>query len=376
MVQFSNDLPYFTPLALTAEGVLVMDQRLLPSTEDWLTLTTVPQMVTAIADMIVRGAPTIGVAAAYGMVLSARNYSQHDTTVPPTSDFWQQWAQDKADLDASRPTAVNLAWALTQIDTKAQQCAHLPWAEFSAAIEAYAVALHQQELQACLAIGKHGAAELAPLIPTGATILTHCNAGALATAGYGTALGVIQAAYDADPTITVFASETRPRLQGAKLTAWELAKAGIPVTVVSDNMVAHLMQHGRINAVVTGADRIAANGDSANKIGTYSHALAARAHNIPFYIAAPMSTVDMALATGAEIPIEERSHDELWHAYGGKLPDAVTYLNPAFDVTPANLIAGIITQHGVARPQHTEQPFASFNQQPASYLDETATVLV
>lgn len=355
-----------------------MDQRLLPANETWLTLTTVPAMVDAIATMVVRGAPTIGMAAAYGMVLCIRNHTPEPNNAPPSKGFWQQWGMDLATLNASRPTAVNLAWALTQMNTQAKQLAHRPWGDFSAAMETYAVALHRQELEACLAIGRYGAKAMAAHLPAGATILTHCNAGPLATAGYGTALGVIQAAYDADPTIQVIASETRPRLQGAKLTAWELAKAGIPVTVVSDNMVAHLMQQGRINAVVTGADRIAANGDSANKIGTYSHALAARAHTIPFYIAAPMSTIDSTMATGADIPIEERSHDELWQAYGGPLASGVSYLNPAFDVTPAHLITGIITQHGVTNPQQSNQPFSAWlsGSSTGELLAETATCTV
>lgn len=357
-ILFSEEYPIFTPISLTADGVLVLDQRLLPDEELWLGIPDVDAMTDAITTMIVRGAPTIGVAAAFGMVQCVRTFVPAQLTAPPDEPFWTVWQSALDQLNASRPTAVNLAWALAEMDTCAKTNAHRAWSEFVLAIETFAQNLHKNELLACLAIGKHGA----HCIPEGATILTHCNAGALATAGYGTALGVIRAAYANDPSITVIASETRPRLQGAKLTAWELAGAGIPVTVASDNMIAHLMQQGQIDVVVTGADRIAANGDSANKIGTYSHALAAAAHNVPFYIAAPMSTVDLTLNTGAEIPIEERDNEEVWNIYGGKLPGNVNYVNPAFDVTPARLIEGIITQHGIARPKTEAHPFAQWSQ--------------
>jgi methylthioribose-1-phosphate isomerase len=275
--------------------------------------------------MVVRGAPAIGVAAAYGMAIAAR------TGVP----------LDKAAalLRATRPTAVNLFWAIDAMlhELPSSAAALLPY-------DMRAHAIHTNDVMMCLKIGEHGA----PLLPQGG-VLTHCNAGALATGGYGTALGVIRTAHKQKRGIHVFADETRPFLQGARLTAWELHKSGIDVTLITDNMAAHMMQRGEIQSVIVGADRIAANGDTANKIGTYGLALLARAHDIPFFVAAPMSTVDLKTPTGRQIPIEERAAREVTHVGEQRLaPDGIKVRNPAFDVTPAALIRAIITNVGVA----------------------------
>ncbi|MCA1663794.1 MAG: S-methyl-5-thioribose-1-phosphate isomerase, partial [Myxococcales bacterium] len=297
----------------------------------WVECRTVEAVARAIKDMVVRGAPAIGCAAAYGMAIAAR------TGVP--------LEEAAAMLRATRPTAVNLFWA---IDAMLQP----PPKSAPPASPAYAVTpldgrarmLHTMDVLMCLKIGEFGA----PLLPQGG-VLTHCNAGALATGGYGTALGVIRTAHKQKRGIHVFADETRPFLQGARLTAWELHKSGIDVTLITDNMAAHMMQRGEIQSVIVGADRIAANGDTANKIGTYGLALHARAHDIPFFVAAPMSTVDLKTATGRQIPIEERAAREVTHIGEQRLaPDGVKVRNPAFDVTPAALIRAIITNVGVA----------------------------
>ena len=308
----------------------LLDQRLLPREERWVCMRDYRQVAQAIRDMVVRGAPAIGCAAAYGVALGALAKEPLDEVI--------------ALLRATRPTAVNLFWALDRM-------ARIRPAEPERLV-AEAIRIHLEDIEACLAIGKNGAS----LLPEG-TVLTHCNAGALATGGYGTALGVVRAAHAAGRRLRVFADETRPFLQGARLTAWELQKSGIDVTVITDNMAAWLMQRGEIQSVIVGADRIAKNGDTANKIGTYGVALAAREHGLPFYVAAPRSTIDRAIASGAEIPIEERDPREVTHLPGGEIPltpGGVAVRNPAFDVTPNRLIAAIITEAGVARPPYIE----------------------
>jgi len=305
----------------------MLDQRILPTREAWLPLTTHEMVAESIRDMTVRGAPAIGVAAAYGMALAAKNGADRD--------------EASALLAASRPTAVNLFWALDRIKT-------MPSFAFEDVL-AEAQKIEAEDYAMNLAIGEHGAA----LIPEGANILTVCNTGALATAGHGTALGVIRSAHDAGKNIHVWTCETRPRQQGLRLTAYELVKEGIPFHSIADGAAASIMRAGKVDCVIAGADRIAANGDSANKIGTYSLAVLARHHGIPFYIAAPSSTLDVTLATGDLIPIEERTGEELTHIEGVQVgPDGCHVFNPAFDVTPGELIDGIITEKGVHRPPY------------------------
>jgi methylthioribose-1-phosphate isomerase len=315
-------------------GVLsLLDQRLLPEREVWIECKTVEEVARAIKDMVVRGAPAIGCAAAYGMALAAR--TGVDANV----------AAER--LRATRPTAVNLFWAIEQM--LKPQPAKAPTTTMRAE-EIRAHAIHAGDVHMCLKIGEYGA----PLLPQGG-VLTHCNAGALATGGYGTALGVIRRAHKDKRGIQVFADETRPFLQGARLTAWELHKSNIPVTLITDNMAAHMMQRGEIQSVIVGADRIAKNGDTANKIGTYGLALLARAHDIPFFVAAPLSTIDRKTASGQQIPIEERDPSEVTHLGGRALaPAGIKVRNPAFDVTPAALITAIITNAGVARAPYDE----------------------
>ncbi|HYG69491.1 MAG TPA: S-methyl-5-thioribose-1-phosphate isomerase [Anaeromyxobacteraceae bacterium] len=314
------------------DAVHLLDQRLLPAEERWLDLTTGEEVVQAIRDLTVRGAPAIGVAAAYGLAVEARRGA---------SPRRLRAVADK--LVAARPTAVNLAWAVSRMSRLVE--------EGGEAILAEAHRIRDEDEAACRRIGQLGA----PLVPQRAKVLTHCNAGALATAGYGTALGVVRAAVESGNPISVLADETRPFLQGARLTAWELHRDGIPVTVLTDGMAGWLMQRGEIGCVVVGADRIAANGDAANKIGTYALAVLARHHGIPFYVAAPWSTVDLATARGADIPIEERESDEVLTIAGQRIaPAGVRARYPAFDVTPAELIGAIITERGVVRAPHAE----------------------
>jgi methylthioribose-1-phosphate isomerase len=310
-------------------GVLhLLDQRRLPGEEVWVACRSEEEVADAIRRMVVRGAPAIGCAAAYGVVLAARRGADLVRAIEL--------------LAATRPTAVNLFWALGRMREAA--------AGGPDALEARAIAIQEEDVAMCRAIGRHGAA----LVPERATILTHCNAGALATGGYGTALGVVRAAREAGKAVRVIADETRPFLQGARLTAWELAKDGIDVTLIPDAAAAFLMSRGEVACVVVGADRIAANGDVANKIGTYALALAAARHGVPFYVAAPSSTLDPAAATGADIPIEERAGDELLELAGIALaPPGVAARYPAFDITPADLVTAIITERGVARPPYT-----------------------
>jgi methylthioribose-1-phosphate isomerase len=310
------------------EGALhLLDQRGLPARADIVKVRTAADTARAIREMVVRGAPAIGCAAAYGLALAAASGEEFDTA--------------RAALLAARPTAVNLRWALERL-------AKVTPRTFTA-LKAEADRVLAEDLAACMAIGRHGA----PLVPDQKGILTHCNAGGLATAGYGTALGVVRAALAAGKRCTVFADETRPWLQGARLTAWELLQDGIPVTLLPDVAAASLLASGRIGCVVVGADRIARNGDTANKVGTFPLALAAHATGVPFFVAAPISTLDPRAATGADIPIEERSPAEVTHIGDKRIAaEGVTVFNPAFDVTPARYIAAIVTEKGVTRPPY------------------------
>ena len=315
---------HVSPLRWTGEALQLLDQRLLPNEEKWIDCADEREVATAIRDMVVRGAPAIGVAAAFGMALAAKR--GHDLSA--AADL----------LKRSRPTAVNLAWAVDRMLTVSPE-----------AFQSEAEAILREDVANNMAMGQYGAA----LLGSSATVLTHCNAGALATGGYGTALGVIRAAVASGKKIAVFADETRPYLQGARLTAWELQRDGIDVTVITDNMSGHFFQQGRFDAAIVGADRIAANGDTANKIGTYTVAVLAAAHGVPFYVAAPMSTIDPACPNGAAIPIEERSAEEVSEMRGIRIaPVGVAVRHPAFDVTPAKLITAIITERGVLRPPY------------------------
>jgi methylthioribose-1-phosphate isomerase len=306
-------------------------------------------MARAIKTMIVRGAPAIGVAAAYGMYLGAREIQTQNR-----DQFLTQLERVAQVLRSTRPTAVNLFWAIARMLKTAYEAIGSV-EEIKQILLTTAKTINVEDLQTCQAIGDRGL-EVLPTSPDKLNILTHCNAGALATAGYGTALGVVRSALAQGRLARLWADETRPRLQGAKLTAWECVQEGIPVTVITDSMAAHCMQRRMVDVVVVGADRIAANGDTANKIGTYSLALVAKAHNIPFFVAAPVSTIDFSLSTGSEIPIEERDPAEIY-TIGDTIitPDGVEFYNPAFDVTPAELITAIITEHGVFAPLELKQ---------------------
>lgn len=331
----------------TDEGIRMLDQRLLPSEEKYLMLRSYEEVAEAIKKMVVRGAPAIGVSAAMGLALGASQ--SVGTSVADLEDDFDYMCQV---MSETRPTAVNLFWAIERMREAfilAKASTQEP-EKLKKRLVAEAQNIFREDIEANRALGRFGA----ELLSDGDTVLTHCNAGALATAGdYGTALGVIRGAIDAGKRIAVIADETRPYLQGLRLTAWELAKDNIPVTVITDNMAGHVMKSGQVNAVVVGADRIAANGDTANKIGTYMVAVLARKHNIPFYVAAPISTFDLSLKSGEEIPIEERDRKEVTHLKEHQLaPDGVGVRNPAFDVTPNDLINAIITDKGVARPPY------------------------
>ena len=335
--------PWFT-LRWTDGGVEMLDQRLLPSTEHYLLARSVEEVAVAIESLAVRGAPAIGCAAALGMATAAASSGARDLP-----SLRAELEAASARLARTRPTAVNLFWALERMRAATATALLAPGATVASvrgAVVSTARALVEEDVAICRALGRAGLS----LVPDGARILTHCNAGGLATAGYGTALGVVRAAAEAGRRVAVLADETRPFLQGSRLTAWELQRDGIPVTVVTDNMSGHLMARGEVDLVIVGADRIAANGDVANKIGTYPVAVLAREHGIPFYVAAPLSTIDLATATGADIPIEERGRAEV--ARIGDLavvPDGVPVRHPAFDVTPARLVSAIVTEAGVAR---------------------------
>lgn len=325
-------------------GVLqLIDQRVLPLAFETVMCRNAAETAEAIRSMVVRGAPAIGCAAAYGVALEARIAAGQMRPI-----FDATLEQAFSILAASRPTAVNLFWALERMRRLWTQQGHMPSDEVAALLFHEACAIYEEDIAANRAMGAHGAA----LLAQDARVLTHCNAGALATAGHGTALGVIRSAVEAGKNISVIADETRPFLQGARLTAWEMVQEKIPVTLIADNMAGHMMKSGAIDAVIVGADRIAANGDVANKIGTYMVAVLAARHNIPFYVAAPLSTFDLSAASGDAIPIEERSADEVTGFRNVRwAPEGVLVANPAFDVTPAELIAAIITEKGViSRP--------------------------
>ena len=329
------------PILFENGKLLLLDQRILPVEETWLEYTDYREVAEAIRSMVVRGAPAIGVTAAFGAAFGAREIEASDF-----DGFFAAFEPVCAHLAATRPTAVNLFWALERMKGCARAHRTLPLAELKARLLAEAQTMAQEDEAINRAMGGHGAA----LIPDGARVLTHCNAGALATAGYGTALGVIRAAVEAGKKVAVLADETRPWLQGARLTAWELQRDNIPVTLICDNMAGYLMAKQEIDCVIVGADRIAANGDTANKIGTYTVAVLAKEHGLPFYVAAPISTIDLSLESGAQIPIEERDRREVTHSGERQLaPENIAVRNPAFDVTPARLISAIITEHGVAR---------------------------
>jgi methylthioribose-1-phosphate isomerase len=335
-------------LTWTPEGVRFLDQTRLPLEETYVLAGTYEDVAEIIVTMVVRGAPAIGVSAAYGVALGALR-SQARTS----EDFAPEFEKVCARLAGTRPTAVNLFWAIDRMKRLFARLhsAGAPLELIREKLLAEAHAMYEEDIAACRAMGAHGGA----LLPPEGGVLTHCNAGALATCGYGTALGVIRAAVEQGKRIHVYADETRPFLQGARLTAWELMADGIPTTVICDNMAASLMRAGKIKAVVVGADRIAANGDVANKIGTYNVAILAREHGIPFYVAAPWSTIDMATATGEAIPIEERPAREVTHHAGTQLtPHGVGICNPAFDVTPAKYVTAIVTERGLLRAPYNE----------------------
>ncbi len=331
-------------IAWEGENIVMVDQRKLPVTEVYATCRTVNDVAKAIKTMVIRGAPAIGVAAAMGLALGAAR-----SRATGTKQFTTEFQRNCDLLAATRPTAVNLFWAIEQMKQSFSEGALAGESvdQLRVRLRQAADRIHDDDVASCRAIGRHGAT----VVPEQARILTHCNAGALATAGYGTALGVIRGAVEAGRSVTVLADETRPFLQGARLTAWELVRDGIDTTVITDNMAGALMRDGQVDMVVVGADRIAANGDTANKIGTYTVAVLAHEHGIPFYVAAPWSTIDLATPDGSAIPIEERAAREVTHVGNTQVaPAGAKVRNPSFDVTPARYIAGIITERGVYRP--------------------------
>lgn len=322
----------------------IIDQTKLPDKLQYIYCDTVEDVWHAIKELKVRGAPAIGVAAAYGVIVGLRKFTPRDS-----ADIIRKVDKMAAYLASSRPTAVNLTWALQRMRSVAHRMKDQPPKRILTALKEEAVRVHEEDKKLCESIGIHGE----KLIRSGYSVLTHCNAGALATGGMGTALAPLFLAHARGKKVKVFADETRPLLQGARLTAWELKQAGIDVTLICDNMAAHVMKEGKVDLVITGADRIAANGDAANKIGTYGVALAAKAHGIPFYVAAPSSTFDLSLRTGAEIPIEQRNPDEITRGLGRRTaPDDINVYNPAFDVTPSRLITALITEKGIIYPPY------------------------
>lgn len=327
----------------TDDGVVMIDQTRLPNEELYVTCRNYREVADAIRTMIIRGAPAIGVAAAMGVAIGARDAAADDLDA--------QFEAICAELASTRPTAVNLFWGIERMKRLYAEIRHLPVEQIRARLIEEAKLVRVEDIAINEAIGKHGA----PLVPDGKTVLTHCNAGALATAGYGTALGVVRAAVAAGKDIDVFADETRPFLQGARLTVWELQHDGIRATLITDNMAGHFLKSGRIGCVVVGADRIASNGDVANKIGTYGVAVLAKENGIPFYVAAPISTLDLKIPDGDHIPIEQRGAAEVTHVFGTRIaPVGTEVQNPAFDVTPNRYVTAIITEKGVARAPYGE----------------------
>src|SRR5437764_3039408 len=343
-------------IAREGDAVVMIDQRKLPADEVYVRCRTAAEVARAIKTMVIRGAPAIGVAAAMGIALGVRK-SKATGTQKLAAEFYKICEQ----MAATRPTAVNLFWAIDRMKRAFATAATAGQsvAQIKDALDREAQAIHDEDVASCRAMGAFGA----EVVPADARILTHCNAGALATAGYGTALGVIRGAVAAGKRVMVFADETRPFLQGARLTAWELVRDGIATTVIADSMAGALMRQGKVNFIVVGADRIAANGDTANKIGTYSVAVLAREHPIPFYVAAPLSTIDLKTPDGQHIPIEERSAREVTHVGSSQLaPDGAQIWNPAFDVTPHHLIAGINNEPGIFLAPYVESLKRGFEQ--------------
>jgi methylthioribose-1-phosphate isomerase len=335
-------------IAREADAVVMIDQRKLPAEEVYVRCKTAPEVARAIKTMVIRGAPAIGVAAAMGIALGMRR-----SKATGTQRFAAEFHKICELMASTRPTAVNLFWAIERMRRAFAAGAQAGESveQIKDRLDRESTAIHDEDVASCRAMGAFGA----EVVPADARILTHCNAGALATAGYGTALGVIRGAVEKGKHVVVFADETRPFFQGARLTAWELVRDGIQTTVIADNMSAALMQQGKVDLVVVGADRIAANGDTANKIGTYGVAVLAREHNIPFYVAAPLSTIDLNTPDGDGIPIEERNAREVTHVGGSQLtPEGALIWNPAFDVTPHRFITGIITERGIFRPPYAE----------------------
>jgi len=333
-------------LEWTERGVRFIDQTKLPTEEVYVDCTTYQEVADVIRNMVVRGAPAIGVAAAMGIALGVKN-----SKAESTGDLKPEFDYICDVIGKTRPTAVNLFWAIRRMQQKFEAVRMLPMEQTKQALIEEARCMHAEDIAINRAMGRHGSA----LMPASGGVLTHCNAGALATAGYGTALGVIRAAIEDGKKIHVYADETRPFLQGSRLTAWELMKDGIPTTVISDNMSGAMMRQGKIGAVIVGADRIAANGDVANKIGTYTVAVLAKEHNIPFYVAAPISTIDLATPDGSKIPIEQRNPAEVTHIAGKLItPEGVGIENPAFDVTPAKYVTAIVTERGIARAPYDQ----------------------
>ncbi len=344
-------------IAREDDVVVMIDQRKLPAQEVYVRCTTAHEVAKAIKTMVIRGAPAIGVAAAMGIAIGMRK-----SKATGTQKFAAEFQNCCELMAATRPTAVNLFWAIDRMKRTFAAAAQAGESvdQLKDRLDREAQLIHDEDIASCRAMGAFGAA----VVPADARILTHCNAGALATAGYGTALGVIRGAVEAGKTVAVFADETRPFLQGARLTAWELVRDGIQTTVITDNMAGSLMNQGKVNFVVVGADRIAANGDTANKIGTYTVAVLAREHKIPFYVAAPLSTIDLKTPDGAHIPIEERNAREVTHVGGSQLaPEGAQVWNPAFDVTPSHLIAGIITERGIFRAPYLESLAGAFERE-------------
>ncbi|MDV2478696.1 MAG: S-methyl-5-thioribose-1-phosphate isomerase [bacterium] len=341
-----TEVPLIPTVAWRDGAVVLIDQRKLPAEEVFLELRTVEEVAQAIETMVVRGAPAIGVTAALGVLVAVRAIDAGEPVA-----FWNALEASFQRLSDTRPTARNLFWAIERMRAVAERHQKSALPEVAKALEHEALSILEEDVAACQALGQAGAT----LIDEGAMVLTHCNAGGLATAGYGTAGGVIRTAHYQGKTIAVFVDETRPFLQGSRLTAWEFARDGIPIQLITDNMAGHFLQQGAVDLVIVGADRIAANGDTANKIGTYTLAVLAREHEVPFYVAAPTSTVDLGLPSGADIPIEERSPEEVTTWAGERVaPEGIGVANPAFDVTPSKLITAIITERGIVRAPYEE----------------------
>jgi len=363
-----NKLNRIVPIKWVNGALEVLDQLLLPLKEEWITCTTSSQVAATIRDMNVRGAPAIGVTAAFGCALGLKTFLTAKNAESPFDEksLLREFSKVKDELGATRPTAVNLFWALNRMEQLVKTLADKEQGnnkldngnEFYDLLVKEACTIRDEDEAFCEAIGQHGL----PLIPSDASIITHCNAGALATAAYGTALGVIRAAHEKGLVKTVYCDETRPYLQGARLTTWELHKDGIPCALICDNMAGALMAGNKVSLVVVGADRIAANGDVANKIGTYQLAVMCKYHDIPFYVAAPLSTFDMSIEDGSFIPIEQRSTKEVTTIGTTVIaPEGVEALHPAFDVTPAKLVTAIITNAGVIKDPDKEKVLALMN---------------